>query len=455
MLLACCALLWLGCVDDPNLDEPTEDTGGADVGSGDAGGDADAGTGADAGGCPDDEVPVDGDACDCAGETRDASDELCERTCDCSGGFWACEETCDEPEPLALRVVGEPTLAEDDGNGDALVQRGETWLVRAEVAADNAGASGADVVVRLQSDDIFLELPAQRSRVDLSGLTDTPQTVELAFVVDPAAPQGETALVLEVTSGFALESREVPVTISGPNAPALRWGDVEFERIEGDADRQIELGERWQLVATLRNEGDRSADDLALTATASSSALMLDEDAFNSPREVASGGSVFVRWRFDVAADLVELEPVIDLRADATDAMQARTDVAVPLVPPDTLAVVATRWSGVQPDLTLEVDVQNEGALDVTGLAWTRINYASPTPCGNDGEPACEEPFLESLELGAADGPSSIAAGAIGTVTMALTRDEDTPPSGRVLVRAMSSLRQHGPYPIDVTVPTE
>ncbi len=455
-LLLCTAALWMACADDPNLDPPVTDAGGDAGGSGDVSVEPDAGQQDAATGCIEGEPIIDGDACDCDGESRDASDELCERTCECAGGFWSCDEVCDEPEPLALRFDGAPVLVQSVGNDDALIQRGETWLVRVDVAADNAGDVGAEVLVRLQTDDIFLELPAETSRVGLTGLTGEAQTVELAFVVDAAAPEGETQLTLEATSGFAVQTEAVRITISGPNAPALAWGDVEFERIEGDPDRQVEPGERWQLIAMLRNDGDRDAEELVLSATASSAAIVLDETAFGPPQQVSAGTSTSVRWRFDVADELIELEPEVQLLAEATGAAGARADIAVPLVPPDTLAVVATRWSGVPPDLTLEVDVENAGALDVVGLEWTRINYASPTPCGDgDEEPACEIPFLESLDLGEPSGPSIIAAGMTGTVELSLTRTGLTPELGRVLLRASSALRQHGPYPVDVDVPME
>ena len=80
---------------DPNLETETDAGDVVADGSGDA---ADAGAGADAeeevSTCASDLIPADGDACDCLGEERDASDALCERTCTCSGGFWTCEERC-------------------------------------------------------------------------------------------------------------------------------------------------------------------------------------------------------------------------------------------------------------------------------------------------------------------------------------------------------------------------
>ena len=65
--------------------------------------------------------------------------------------------------------------------------------------------------------------------------------------------------MLEETVVFAIE---------GANRPELRWSDPSVERVEGNVNRDIEVGETWQVVATLENRGDRAADSLEVGARA-------------------------------------------------------------------------------------------------------------------------------------------------------------------------------------------
>ena len=447
-------LLSAGCVSDPNL-ETEADAGDAVVdGSGDA---ADAGAGADAeeevSACASDLIPADGDACDCLGEERDASDAVCERTCTCSGGFWTCEERCEEPDPVVLRFTTTPSLREATGNGDANIQAGETWEVLAELVVDNAEDEGLSVFVRLDSDDGALRFDPELTQRTIEGVGQTPVSLALPFTVSDTARPSDVVATLDASSGFLVASVEVPIAISGPDAALLEWGEAEFERVEGDVDRQIELGERWEVVVPLRNAGDRDATDLRVEARASSAAIVPDASGIGVPARVDAGATVTVRWPFAVGETLIELEPLLTLDATAGDTEPVQLGVPVPIVPPDTLAVVGYSWSGTPPDLELAVEVENAGALDVTGLEWTRINYASPTPCGGDAEPPCEDPLVRSMALGEPDGPGAIAAGTSASVRLTLTQTVDTPRDGRVLLRATSRLRAHGPYPVDVTLP--
>lgn len=447
-------LLLAGCVSDPNLDTESDAIGDAAEGSADASDrDAEADGTAEVAECAADLVPADGDACDCLGEERDASDAICERSCVCSGGFWACDERCDEPDPVALRFTSAPALSEESGNGDALVQPGETWVVATEIVADNALDDGLEVFVRLDSDDGALRFDPELTQRTIDGLAQTPVSLRFPFTVNESARPGQAVATLDASSGFLVVSAEVPVTIAGPDTALLEWGAPEFVRVEGDVDRQIELGERWEVVVPLRNTGDRDATALAVEARASSAAIVPDASGIGVPARLEAGATASIRWPFTVGETLIELEPLLTLDATAGDTEPVQLGVPVPLVPPDTLAVVGYTWSSTPPELALSVEVENTGALDVTGLEWTRINYASPTPCGGDTEPPCEDPLVRSLELGDPDGPSAIAAGTSGVVRLTLTQTGDTPPVGRVLLRATSRLRAHGPYPVDVALP--
>ena len=307
--------------------------------------------------------------------------------------------------------------------------------------------------VRLDSDDPALRFDPELTQRTIEGLAQTPVSLRFPFTVNETARPGQAVATLDASSGFLVVSAEVPVTIAGPDTALLEWGAPEFVRVEGDVDRQIELGERWEVVVPLRNVGDRDAADLRVEASASSAAIVPDASGIGVPARLDAGATASIRWPFAVGETLLELEPLLTLDATAADAESVQLGVPVPLVPPDTLAVVGYTWSSTPPELALSVEVENTGALDVTGLEWTRINYASPTPCGGAAEPPCEDPLVRSLELGDPEGPSAIAAGTSGVVRLTLTQTGDTPPVGRVLLRATSRLRAHGPYPVDVALP--
>ena len=247
--------------------------------------------------------------------------------------------------------------------------------------------------------------------------------------------------MLEETVAFAIE---------GANRPELQWSDPSVERVEGNVNRDIEVGETWQVVATLENRGDRAADSLEVGARASSATLELEEQGVGVPSGLDAGESQNVRWRFVVSDALQELVPVVTLSASGPDAEAVSVDVEVALTPPDTLVIGEARFEGDEPFIELVVAVENTGGIDVTGLSWSRIVYASPTPCGGPEQPACEEPFVEAMPFDEPVGPSAIAAGGSAEVVLPLAVTPDTPRAGRVLLRASSDLRSHGPYPLDV-----
>lgn len=441
----------VACASDPAFEGgDTADAIGADAadaGAVDASADVGAADG-DGSGCGESAV-VSGNPCDCDGEETDASDELCERTCLCTGGFWSCTEDCRDPASLALSLVGAATVAEAVGNGDGLLQPGETGEVSARIAVENAQEGGADVDVRLRSFDNELTFDGS-SEARFEGASGE-RDVALRFGVQASASAGPIRLQLEVSSGFILVEEEIDARVEGPNQPLLRWSDAGVERVDGNANRDIEVGETWEVLGTLSNEGDREASALEIGARASSATLELAESGAGVPASLDAGESRRVSWRFVVSEPLLELVPVVTLSAGAPDAEPRALDIEVPLTPPDTLLVANASFTGAGDELTLVVTVANTGQLDVTGLDWTRINYASPTPCGGDGEVECEVPFFERMEFGEPDGASSIAADGSAIVELPLSVTDETPFSGRVLLRAQSDLRDHGPYPIEVS----
>ena len=117
--------------------------------------------------------------------------------------------------------------------------------------------------------------------------------------------------------------------------------------------------------------------------------------------------------------------------------------------PPDNLDIIDWAYASTGgSDWVLQVDVRNSGRFELTGIEWSRINYESPPP---PAEP--EEPFFASMGFGDPTGPSSLAAGATATVELPLTVGPATPETGRLLLRASSVQRSHGPFPIEVTRP--
>ncbi|MFT4705436.1 MAG: hypothetical protein ACI81R_003147, partial [Bradymonadia bacterium] len=445
LLLA--SLFAMSCAGDPNI--PSTDTvSDAFDGSGEA---------PDAEECVEMNPLVQGGPCDCPGQGVTENDNLCERTCACSGGFWECDQECIDPPSLALVFDSPLVWTEATGNGDTAAQAGEVWQVSTALRAENAQESGVEVNVELRTDDALLVF-TESSALTLSDVGET--AVAIALQVEIAGAPRSVSLRAEASSGFTVVDQETTLDVVGPNAPSLEWGDVSFERIDGNSNRDIELGERWQLVAELRNGGDAAATGLTLAARASSQALAVDSAPVSSPVDIGVGDTETLRWRFTVAEELIEVEPLVVLTAGADRSTDVVQEVVVPLVPPDTLSVGELTVDEAGDPLLVSVPVTNSAAFDIAGVEWSRINYESfcdpasePACCGQEGLPECEVPYYRSLNANEPEGPSLLLAGETVDVTMTIPRPDGASNFGRIVLRANSSLRAHGPFLIEVALP--
>lgn len=417
LLAAAAALALAACANDPG-DEP-RDTGGSADGSGDAGADAGTDVGTDAGSpdsapdpaCEGEIVPFDGDPCDCEGADVDGTDGLCTRACSCDGGFWACDETCDEPDPLVLRWVDEPALAEVTGNGDAAVEPGERWAVEGSIAADNGPDGGITVDLRL--DSLSGKVSLTDSAATLDGVDAAGADFSLPFDVDDDASEGSVALDVEAftTNGLASLNDTVTVEIAGITRGELRVDEDDLVELEGDGNRFVDPGERWALDITIVNEGNAVASGVSFAATTDSAALIVDTTS-GDVGDLAADASSAVRIELTIAAAPADLAPVVTVTATSTDAgvAPAELDVSVDIEALDTLvwhrdelSIRQAAGAGnddavADPGETWEavVPVSNSGTVAITGLSVSVTNFETPhcgvdTDCGASGVNRCDE----------------------------------------------------------------
>ncbi|MFT6397993.1 MAG: hypothetical protein ACJAYU_002748, partial [Bradymonadia bacterium] len=425
--------------------------------------------------CGDEVEPVDGDPCDCEGDRFDGRVDNCDRACFCEFGFWSCEETCDAPDVLALSFVGEPAVEEQTGNGDALVNPGEVWTISGSVVAANAPDEGASTSVRLRSDTIFADTDG--ATTDIPNLKDEPVAFSLPFSVSEDAPSAVVALTVEAFSGFATVDETVNVEVITPDVATLSWSRIEVQDAEGNPTVRIEAGDQLRITAELRNEGSVAAEAVSASASPSSSVLTVAGGDLELG-VVASGGSTTAEFFVDVSDDPSELSPMLTLAATSGNTDTATEVIDISIFAPDTLEVTSLVWEGAGPDYTLVVSVRNSGRFEISGIDWSAVNYASPAAptepadppqCADDADcdfgpdfsfrcdvpnaTCVEDPLVVSLGLGEASGPIVLGADADATVEIPLTVTGDTPETGRLILRANSDLRSHGPFALELTRP--
>lgn len=466
MIRYLCVALSLFFLASCGSDEP-RDSGGDDTGV-DSGADAPAE-------CPDDIEPADGDPCDCEGDTFEGRIDTCDRTCQCEFGFWTCEENCDTPDVLSLSFSGDPAVTEQSGNGDALVNPGEVWTITGSVVAANAPPEGAPTTVRLRSDTIFVDTDG--SVAEIGALREEPVEFVLPFSVSEDAPPALLALTLEAFSGFATTDQTVNVEVVATSEASLEWRAIELQDEGGAPAVRIEAGDRVVVAATLYNSGAIPAEDVTASASASSSSLRAST-AEISLGVIAAGGESNVEFVADVVADPTDLSPTITLAASSSSTETVTETIDVPIFAPDTLEVASQTWTGREPIWTLQVRFENTGRFPITGVEWTAVNYASPPPPSERADPpqcstdedcdfgpelsfrcdvtfatCVEDPLIESMGFGEASGPESVDAGGTVLVEIPLAVTEATPAFGRLILRANSDLRSHGPFALELDRP--
>lgn len=463
LLALALALGAVACSDDGG------DGGGSDVADTGNTDTADSGADTEIVECPDDPAPLDGDPCDCEGDDFEGRVGLCDRSCLCEFGFWSCTEECDTPDVLALELGDSPTVDEQTGNGDAVINPGEVWSITGSVRALNAPEEGADTNIRLTSDSIHVDVEDASDEADALG--DEPVEFTLPFEVSDVAPGGTVTLTLEAYSGFASVEDEIEIEIVPAQIPVLEFDDIEVLDEFGSPAVRVEAGDAIIVSAVLRNTGAVAAEGVSVSGSPSSTTLTTPDDVAVGVLAAASGERT-IELTMTVSDDPSELAPVVTLAATADNATTLTEDVTVTVYPPDSVEVLGHEWDTSGDDLVLVIDVQNTGRFDLPGLSWSRVNYASPpVPVEPPDPPHCavpgdcpdgftctnqacvEDPLYESLDIGEPTGPASMLAGAEGEVRMTLEVTEDTPRFGRVLLRASSDARSHGPFPLELTLP--
>lgn len=458
--------LFIGCgEEDPANDSGTDS--GADSG--------DTGTSDAIVSCDEELEPSDGDTCDCEGDTFDGRVNNCDRECFCEFGFWSCEQTCDTPDVLALSFVGDPSVQEVTGNGDALVNPGEVWSVTGSVVAANAGDEGAGTSVRLRSDTIFVDTDG--ATADIPDLKDEAVEFTLPFSVSEDAPAAVVALTIEAFSGFATVDETVNVEVITPDVATLTWSEIEVQDEEGNPTVRIEAGDRLRISGELRNQGSVAAEGVSASASPSSSVLTVVGGAVDLG-VVASGSSTTAEFFVDVAEDPSELTSMLTLAATSDNTATATEIIDISVFAPDTLEVTSQAWEGSDSSYTLVVGIRNTGRFEISGIDWSAVNYASPPlpsepadppQCSSDAEcdfgpefsfrcdvpnaTCVEDPLILSMGLGDASGPTTVGAGADATVEIPLEVIAETPATGRVILRASSDLRSHGPFGLELVRP--
>jgi len=431
------ALLSSACAGDPGGSSGGDDNDASLDGSG---GDVSA----DAAVCAPTEPPADGDLCDCEAETFEGRVSECDRACVCEFGFWECADDCDTVLPLELRWATRPRLSELTGNGDTLLEPGETWAVTGEVAATNAPSGGASVTVRITSTSPSIDTDG--SSISLADVGEAAAAFELPFLIDARAPALPFELRVEAFSGFASLEETIDATVSVADAPELSWSDVELLTETGTLPIRIDAGGSYVASATLRNSGTATAQGVEVSLAPSSGALVVGEPVVVGI--LAAGATRAIEIPVTVDADPSDLEPTLTFAAEADNAEIEVEVLPVTVVPPDRVVFVSQAWRNAGGEAwELVVTLRNDGRVALSGLAWSRVEYVSPDPS--------DDPYIpEAMGIGEPVGPASLAAGASVEVTMPLAVTGETPDRGRVFLQLTSSRRRHGPYALDVERPS-
>lgn len=449
------ALTLAACAGDPGDPSEGSDAGGEADTSTDGGG-VDGGADVDDPACRGEVVPTNGDPCDCTGETAEGRVGLCDRTCACAGGFWTCNEDCDEADALELVFDDLPSLSERTGNGDADVNPGETWVVTGAVAALNAPESGADVTVRLATSSGRVDI--EGATTPMRGLDDEAAVFDLAFTVSEDAVAGTVAITVEAFTddGFVFVDETLEVDVVELDAPFLAFSRVRLNEVEGDGNSLVDAGETWAVTAVLSNNGTVAAEGIEVSGSVSSDALTLITTDAIDVGVLGPAASQEVRLDIQVADAPSELLPVVQFAATAANATTITEPYEVQVRPPDTLALdsatVGQATGGGNNDELADfgetweivITVSNSGGFDIEGLEWSVRNYVS----GPD-----EEPVFTDLGFDLESSPETLAGGATGEVVLQTIVTDETGTSGRVLVTARSDVRQHAPLVYEVSLP--
>lgn len=457
--LAACGLLFAACggSDDDDPNPPGTDTGESDV-------DEDV----DPIACELDEVPADGDTCDCEGGTVSGREGLCDRTCVCTNGFFVCEDDCSTPQGIELVWSVAPTLVEVEGNGDRDVNPGELWAIEGAVAANNA-PNGVDTSLRATSASGRIVLDDEALR--FSALGAEGEAFSLPVAINANATAGPVVVRVEAfTDGFEIIQQQVEFSVVELDRPVLAISDDRLEEVDGDGNPVVDAGESWQVILTVRNSGSAPAEGVNLTAAASSTTLALTTTTF-SLGTVSPGATRQVEVPFTVAASPTDLTPTIDFAMSATGATTATRVVSVPVRPPDTLRFVVDEFvfqqaegggngdtfADVGETWELLMPVENIGSFTISGLEFTLRNYETPLD-PETGEPITDpetglpldDPAISDFGFELDSAPSSLLGGRDGELRAVVEIPEGDEVNGRVLVTPRSDIRQHAPIAHDI-----
>ncbi|TVR02575.1 MAG: hypothetical protein EA398_07575 [Deltaproteobacteria bacterium] len=467
LLLGALALGIVGCGSD-------DGDGGAGTGSGGGGG----GTCQEAVFGPG-EVPTQGTPCPCVGQEVREVVGGCEVTCVCAGSGWFCTSTCesgggDGPE---IGFAADPAMVLLDGDGEVIdgvdpLQSGAApgARLRLDVAVALVEGTSATplegVSVRVVNEPQRLEFRGSRLR-SISSLGEDGQVVSFEMDVRSSASPGPVTLEVEASAqGVSTIRRNVTfdVVVDGP---LLQWGLprwVDPQDPDGDPVNFLERGETYGLFAVIRNTGTAAAQQVRFQ-------VLVDPDLFevvgtpDTLATLADGDEQTVEATLRVRATANQESTDVTLVATAEGG--ATVDRVVPTTintggggaqlsldfgtPEITLTDSGTRrqvtFDGEDDTLcsptvddgpapqatgsgTFSVEVTNSGG-DAAGLDWTVLSL--PTCAGDDfvdpNDPAAEGYLSPSCRRGLfgcnagpdvtlVEGPTSLSAGATGTVTV-------------------------------------
>jgi M6 family metalloprotease-like protein len=217
------------------------------------------------------------------------------------------------PNPRVEYDSIELPLVEVVGNGDGVVQRGETWSVRPNLR-NGGGGTALDVKARLESTTAGVTIldSGPRPYGDIAPGANAPVASGYRFALDPSSCTPEIAFdVVDITSTNAPGVYPYkPAAFTVPSVcPLLRFASFSnLIEIEGNGNGGIDPGETWELSVNLSNVGDEPAlgvsADLVPDAGSPISVTMLQAGSTynNIPVGATTSSNQAYRFRVDISA---------------------------------------------------------------------------------------------------------------------------------------------------------
>jgi len=243
-----------------------------------------------------------------------------------------------------------PTLSEVEGDGNTVVDPGETWRVTATLR-NNGAAPAEGVSVMASPSSAALTIEDATVNVGILG-GGAERDVEFVFVVsdDPSVLTPSIQLAATSTNAPTVTAN-LPTQIRPADTLTLSSSELRQVEGEGNDDEFADPGELWELVLTIENQGSFDVPDIVWS---------------------------LINYEF-VPFEDEEEEEEEDAEVEYVDqGFELQDDLPTVITAGSTITVAATATVGDSPELPGRVLVNLRSSLRQHGLIAVDIHFPRP-----------------------------------------------------------------------------